>query len=46
MRLARRGPNVRAFVVGLAVFLVSAVLSLPWTLYGDWWRQREYGRTS
>lgn len=45
-RIERRGPNVRAFVVGFACFLVSAVLSLPWTLYSGWWREREYGRTS
>jgi STE24 endopeptidase len=45
-RVARRGLNMRAFVVGFACFLVSAVLSLPWTLYSGWWREREYGRTS
>lgn len=45
-RLSGRGANLRAFLVGLAFFLVSAVISLPWTLYSGWWREREYGRTS
>jgi STE24 endopeptidase len=25
---------------------VSFVLTLPWTVYADWWRERSYGRTS
>jgi STE24 endopeptidase len=45
-RFARRGPNLRAFLVGLVFFFVSALISLPWTLYSGWWREREYGRTS
>jgi STE24 endopeptidase len=45
-RLARRGPNLRAFVVVAVYFLVSAVMMLPWTLYKDWWRETSYGRTS
>ena len=44
--LARRGPNLRALVVGMVFFLVSALLTLPWTLYESWWRERSYGRTS
>jgi len=44
--LTRRGPNLRALVVGLVFFLVSTLLSLPWTLYESWWRERSYGRTS
>ncbi|MEO5611200.1 MAG: M48 family metalloprotease [Sphingomicrobium sp.] len=38
--------NLRAFVVSAAFFLISAVLSLPWTLYSGWWRETGYGRTS
>jgi STE24 endopeptidase len=45
-RFARRGTNVRAFVVGLVCFLASALLTLPWTLYARWWRELGYGRTS
>ncbi len=45
-RLARRGPNLRAFAVGVVFFLVSALITLPWSLYEEWWRERGYGRTS
>jgi STE24 endopeptidase len=45
-RLGRRGPNLRAFVVGVIYFLVSALLSVPWALYEEWWREKAYGRTS
>ncbi|MCU0254440.1 MAG: M48 family metallopeptidase [Acidobacteria bacterium] len=44
-RLARRGPNLRAFLVAAIYFLVSALITLPWSLYADWWRERAYGRT-
>jgi STE24 endopeptidase len=46
---ARIGENKRgrrAFAVGLVYFLVSAVMSLPWTLYAGWFRETSYGRTS
>ncbi|MCU0223382.1 MAG: M48 family metallopeptidase [Acidobacteria bacterium] len=45
-RCSRRGPNLRAFLVAATFFLVSALITLPWTLYEDWWRERAYGRTS
>lgn len=45
-KLGRRGPNLRAFVVGIAFFLVSTLVSLPWALYESWWRETSYGRTS
>jgi len=45
-RLARRGVNARAFVVGIVFFLVLALLTLPWDIYATWWRERDYGRTS
>ena len=45
-RLARRGPNLRAFVVAATFLLVSALITLPWSLYQNWWRERAYGRTS
>ncbi|MEO6256140.1 MAG: M48 family metalloprotease [Sphingomicrobium sp.] len=38
--------NLRAFVVSGLFFLISAVLSLPWTIYAGWWRETQYGRTS
>jgi STE24 endopeptidase len=45
-RLRRRGPNLRAFVIAVVFLGVSALLSLPWTLYESWWREKSYGRTS
>lgn len=45
-KLGERRTNLRAFAVSAAFFLVSAVLSLPWTIYTGWWRETTYGRTS
>jgi STE24 endopeptidase len=45
-RFARRGANLRAFAVGVVFFLASALITLPWSLYEEWWRERGYGRTS
>ncbi|HEY6661401.1 MAG TPA: M48 family metallopeptidase [Sphingomicrobium sp.] len=45
-RFAERRRNLRAFVVGLVFFLVSTLLSLPWDLYADYFREKAYGRTS
>lgn len=44
-KLARRGPNLRALVVGVACLLLSSLLSLPWQIYASWWRERAYGHT-
>ena len=45
-RLGEPRRNLRAFIVSAVFFLVSAVLSLPWTIYAGWWRETSYGRTS
>jgi STE24 endopeptidase len=45
-RLAVRGPNLRAFAVAAVFFLLLALLTAPWALYSDWWREKQYGRTS
>ena len=45
-KLGERWKNLRAFVVALVFFIVSAILTLPWSIYADWWRERGYGRTS
>jgi len=45
-RIAEQRSNLRAFAIGLAFFLLSAVLTLPWTLYADYFREKSYGRTS
>ncbi|MEA3079588.1 MAG: endopeptidase [Sphingomonadales bacterium] len=45
-KFAERRHNLKAFVIGLVYFIVSAVLTLPWTLYADYFREKGYGRTS
>ena len=45
-RLQQRGMALRALVVGAVYMLVSSILTLPWTIYASWWRERAYGRTS
>lgn len=45
-RFAERRRNLRAFVVSAIFLLVSTLLSLPWSLYADYFRQRSYGRTT
>jgi len=45
-KFAERRRNVKAFVISFVYFLVSTVLALPWTLYGDYFREKSYGRTS
>jgi STE24 endopeptidase len=45
-RIAERRKNLRAFLISLVFFLVSALLTLPWTLYETYFREKGYGRTS
>jgi STE24 endopeptidase len=45
-KLSRRGRSLKAWVVAAVYILVSGLISLPWTVYTDWWRERGYGRTS
>ena len=45
-RLSRRGGGVRTFMIAGTFLLVSSLMSLPWSLYSDWWRERGYGRSS
>jgi STE24 endopeptidase len=44
--IGERRRALRAFVLSGIFFLASAVLSLPWTIYASWWREKSYGRTS
>jgi STE24 endopeptidase len=45
-KLGEERRNLRALVVSAVFFIVTAVLSLPWTIYSGWWRETAYGRTS
>jgi STE24 endopeptidase len=38
--------NLAAFVVTLVFTIVSTLLSLPWALYADYFREKSYGMTS
>jgi STE24 endopeptidase len=45
-RLQKRSANLRVFCVALATLLLLPVMTLPWDLYAEWWRETAYGRTS
>ena len=49
-RIAAHFGNQQGFLatysVSAAFFLISAVISLPWVMYTDWYRQRAYDLTS
>ena len=49
-RIAARFGNQQGFLatysVSAAFFLISAVISLPWVMYTDWYRQRAYDLSS
>ena len=45
-KIAERRRNLRAFVISLVFLILSTVLTLPWTLYEDYFREKAYGRTS
>jgi len=46
--LERRKPRpvLASFVVGVIYILVDWTLSLPWSVYSNWWREKQYGLTS
>src|SRR6476646_295687 len=45
-KIPEKRRNLRAFAIALVYLLVSALLTLPWSLYGDYFREKSYGRTS
>ena len=45
-RFGARRRNLRAFVVAVVFTLLSTVLTLPWSLYADYYREKSYGLTS
>jgi STE24 endopeptidase len=44
--LAGRGWALRTFLIATTFFLINAVVTLPWSIYEEWYRERSYGRTS
>jgi STE24 endopeptidase len=45
-KLEKRGWALRTWLVGVAFFLVYAVINLPWGIYEEWGFEKSYGRTS
>ncbi|MEM7687868.1 MAG: M48 family metallopeptidase [Pseudomonadota bacterium] len=45
-KVSERWPNARVFVVAAVYSIVSAILTLPYAIYTDWWRETQYERTS
>jgi len=45
-KLERRGWALRTFLLCAAFILLSALLTLPWDLYTNFFRETAYGRTS
>ena len=44
--LAERSFFVRCFAVCASFLVLSSIIELPWSLYANWWRETQYGRTS
>jgi len=47
-RIEKRKPRpvLVSFAVGVAYLLIDWLLSLPWSVYSNWWREKSYGLTS
>lgn len=44
-KLQNRGWALRTWIICVAFFVISAVISLPWGIYEQWGFERSYGRT-
>jgi STE24 endopeptidase len=45
-RMATRSNALRIWSLCGMFLLLSALISLPWTIYESWWRENSYGRSS
>ena len=45
-RFEKRGWALRTWLIATTYFIISALLTLPWTLYDQYFREKSYGRTS
>ena len=45
-KISDKWQNLRVYVVAATFTIVSTLLTLPYSIYTDWWRETEYGRTS
>ena len=46
VRLARRGRALRTGIIAVAFFLLSGLMTLPWSLSESGWREHGYGRSA
>ena len=45
-KMANRGFAFRTWAICAFFLLLSSLITLPWGIYTDWWRETQYGRTS
>jgi STE24 endopeptidase len=45
-RFQEKRKSVRVLCVAFVYFILSSLMSLPWSLYANWYRETQYGRTS
>lgn len=45
-RLETRGWALRTFLIAVVFLVVDTLLTLPYAIYTDWWRESQYGHTS
>lgn len=45
-KMGEKWANARTLIVAFVYFIVSSILTVPWSIYSDWWRETSYGRTS
>lgn len=41
----RKRPKLVSLLVGVVWLLMGFVLTLPWAIYQDWWREKQFGLT-
>jgi STE24 endopeptidase len=46
LQKGRARPLLASLLVGLAYFVISSILELPWSIYSDWWFETSFGMTS
>ena len=42
----RKRPKLVSLLAGVTWLLMTFVLTLPWSIYESWWREKQYGLTS
>ena len=45
MERRRKRPKLVSLVVGVVYLALSSILTLPWAIYQNWWRETQYGLT-